>query len=499
MPQFTTVREAVAEHVHERDALHLVVGHTRWSAAAREVVRQWWGRDPHFTLGDAQPVEPRRVVLPRRARRPRDHGLLGRHVPELHAEPLVPEGLPVRRRRGRALVVPRVHPAARGGGAGPARDHDALDRRLVDGRERCVHEDRHAVRRGGPARPADARRRDPARAGGRRAGERRGLGATARRRLGRARREAGCDRHRRAGRAVAPRLRGDGPHPGAPGAGGVRGADGRAPGRSLHRRTSGRRLRRGLRLLGRRPGRDAKRRLRRVDRAVDPRPGDAGGVPRPARRGPGRRAAGESRPGVVEGRRGAVPARPRRAGERVGGRRDLRRPSPRGPGRRARRGRGARGRRRREPRGVARRRSRPGEGLRRPPHRRDRAVGLRADPGRPVRAEPSQLPVRHDARRRRDGAADARRRSGDDDDRVPRRGAGRSPRQRELDRHPGWALPRRLGRWQRRRQRRGRGRGRRDAHAAAHAERVRLRHVTRSGGARARDRPGPAREADVRR
>src|SRR3954464_205922 len=50
MPQFTTVREAVAEHVHEGDALHLVVGHTRWSAAAREVVRQWWGRDPEFTL-----------------------------------------------------------------------------------------------------------------------------------------------------------------------------------------------------------------------------------------------------------------------------------------------------------------------------------------------------------------------------------------------------------------------------------------------------------------
>jgi acyl CoA:acetate/3-ketoacid CoA transferase alpha subunit/acyl CoA:acetate/3-ketoacid CoA transferase beta subunit len=46
----TTVAEAVAEHVREGDALHLVVGHTRWSAAAREVVRQWWGRDPHFTL-----------------------------------------------------------------------------------------------------------------------------------------------------------------------------------------------------------------------------------------------------------------------------------------------------------------------------------------------------------------------------------------------------------------------------------------------------------------
>ena len=32
------------------DALHLVVGHSRWSAAAREVVRQWWDREPQFTL-----------------------------------------------------------------------------------------------------------------------------------------------------------------------------------------------------------------------------------------------------------------------------------------------------------------------------------------------------------------------------------------------------------------------------------------------------------------
>lgn len=45
-----TVADAVAEHVRAGDVLHLVVGHTRWSAAAREVVRQWWGRDPRFTL-----------------------------------------------------------------------------------------------------------------------------------------------------------------------------------------------------------------------------------------------------------------------------------------------------------------------------------------------------------------------------------------------------------------------------------------------------------------
>jgi acyl CoA:acetate/3-ketoacid CoA transferase alpha subunit/acyl CoA:acetate/3-ketoacid CoA transferase beta subunit len=45
-----SLANAVAEHVHAGDALHLMVGHTRWTAAAREVVRQWWGRDPGFTL-----------------------------------------------------------------------------------------------------------------------------------------------------------------------------------------------------------------------------------------------------------------------------------------------------------------------------------------------------------------------------------------------------------------------------------------------------------------
>jgi acyl CoA:acetate/3-ketoacid CoA transferase alpha subunit/acyl CoA:acetate/3-ketoacid CoA transferase beta subunit len=46
----TSLPDAVAEHIRPGDALHLLVGHTRWTAAAREVVRQWWGRDPRFTL-----------------------------------------------------------------------------------------------------------------------------------------------------------------------------------------------------------------------------------------------------------------------------------------------------------------------------------------------------------------------------------------------------------------------------------------------------------------
>ncbi len=45
-----SVSDAVHEHVQAGDSLHLVVGHSRWSAAAREVVRQWWDRDPQFEL-----------------------------------------------------------------------------------------------------------------------------------------------------------------------------------------------------------------------------------------------------------------------------------------------------------------------------------------------------------------------------------------------------------------------------------------------------------------
>ena len=48
--KLTSLHDAVAEHVRPGDALHVLVGHTRWTAAAREVVRQWWGRDPRFTL-----------------------------------------------------------------------------------------------------------------------------------------------------------------------------------------------------------------------------------------------------------------------------------------------------------------------------------------------------------------------------------------------------------------------------------------------------------------
>lgn len=45
-----TLADAVARHVHPGDSLHLAVGHTRWSAGAFEIVRQFWKKDPGFEL-----------------------------------------------------------------------------------------------------------------------------------------------------------------------------------------------------------------------------------------------------------------------------------------------------------------------------------------------------------------------------------------------------------------------------------------------------------------
>ena len=73
----TSLSEAVARHVRPGDVLHPVVGHTRWTAATREVVRQYWDRDPGFTLVDVVAVELRRALLPRRPRPQGDHRLLG--------------------------------------------------------------------------------------------------------------------------------------------------------------------------------------------------------------------------------------------------------------------------------------------------------------------------------------------------------------------------------------------------------------------------------------
>lgn len=42
--------DTALSHVRAGDAVHVVTNHTRWTAAARHLVRTWWGRDPGFTL-----------------------------------------------------------------------------------------------------------------------------------------------------------------------------------------------------------------------------------------------------------------------------------------------------------------------------------------------------------------------------------------------------------------------------------------------------------------
>ncbi len=50
MDRRVDLESAIRDNVRAGDSIHIVVGHTRWTASARELVRQWWGRDPQFEL-----------------------------------------------------------------------------------------------------------------------------------------------------------------------------------------------------------------------------------------------------------------------------------------------------------------------------------------------------------------------------------------------------------------------------------------------------------------
>ncbi|HEY1831473.1 MAG TPA: CoA-transferase [Acidimicrobiales bacterium] len=49
-PSFTSLAEAIEANVRPGDSVHLMLGHSRWTAGARELARQFWGTDPGFTL-----------------------------------------------------------------------------------------------------------------------------------------------------------------------------------------------------------------------------------------------------------------------------------------------------------------------------------------------------------------------------------------------------------------------------------------------------------------
>ncbi len=49
-PLVTSLDDAIARNVRAGDSVHVMLGHSRWTAAARELARQFWGRDAGFTL-----------------------------------------------------------------------------------------------------------------------------------------------------------------------------------------------------------------------------------------------------------------------------------------------------------------------------------------------------------------------------------------------------------------------------------------------------------------
>ena len=49
-PVVTSLADAVRRHVQPGDTVHVMMGHSRWTASARELARQFWGTDPGFTL-----------------------------------------------------------------------------------------------------------------------------------------------------------------------------------------------------------------------------------------------------------------------------------------------------------------------------------------------------------------------------------------------------------------------------------------------------------------
>ncbi len=45
-----SLADAVSAHVRPGDAVHVMLGHSRWTAGARELTRQFWDQNPGFTL-----------------------------------------------------------------------------------------------------------------------------------------------------------------------------------------------------------------------------------------------------------------------------------------------------------------------------------------------------------------------------------------------------------------------------------------------------------------
>ena len=280
------------------------MGHSRWTAGARELARQFWDTDPGFTLvmtslgalGGAffRGGLVRKVVT----------AYSGNSFPTYTPNPIFRQAYEsgeVEVEHWSILTLSqRLEAAARGLPAavtGSLVGSSMADNDAFTGR-------RLAVRAARPARAARARCRVGPRRSGRPGRQPRVLRAVARRALGCLGGPAG---RRGDGRAGARRRRGpraSGPHPGPSCAGGRRGAVRRAPGRLLRAGPARAQLRRGHRALERGGRRRGTRRVRPLCRGVGARARRRTRSISPGRRGTVAMARRPVRPDVVEGRRG---------------------------------------------------------------------------------------------------------------------------------------------------------------------------------------------------
>ena len=248
-PVVTSLTDAVAQNVRPGDSVLVMMGHSRWTAAARELARQFWRTDPEFTLimtslGALGAAYFRGGLLKKVIT-----AYSGNSFPTYTPNPIFRQAYESGEVEVGALVDPHPLPAPGGGGPRPARHGDRLPRRLVHGRQRGLRRGRLAVRSARPARAAGPRRGAGARGGGRPVRQPGAERAAARRGVGGLGGPPGRGGHGRAGGRGRRRARAPGEDPGPPGPGRGGGALWRPSGRLLRTGTARAQLWRGHRPL----------------------------------------------------------------------------------------------------------------------------------------------------------------------------------------------------------------------------------------------------------
>ena len=150
----TTLEDAVARSVRPGDSVLVMLGHSRWTAAARELARQFWGTDPGFTLvmtslgalGAAffRGGLVRKVVT----------AYSGNSFPTYTPNPIFRQAYESGEVEVEHWSILTPVPAPGGGRPRPARGGDRIAGRFLHGGQRGLRRDRFAVR---PARACSSR------------------------------------------------------------------------------------------------------------------------------------------------------------------------------------------------------------------------------------------------------------------------------------------------------------------------------------------------------